>query len=293
MCPAPRATASGGFRVEQGSDVVRGPRAETCPAILVPLEDGAVAVELGGAAATRVDRTSFALVPEGFRYRVDVLVPMTRLATLPLSPSARGRACKEYQGHIGAARFTDLLGVPRILPRTRWVDEVVQRYVFERLVCEKHDSMAAVFLETEIAKEVFFLTKEREEEQTRTTVVEETGDVSRRARAWIDENLFEPLRVGELARHCRTSESTLLRVFRRDFQTTPATYARERRLEASLLLLKSGRYTVTEVAARVGYGSLPAFTSAFRGRFGSSPSAARTAESSLERLPPHGTPPRR
>ena len=81
---------------------------------------------------------------------------------------------------------------------------------------------------------------------------------------------MKPPRFGELARHCHTSESTLLRAFRRDFETTPATYARERRLEASLLLLKSGRYTVTEVAARVGYGSLPAFTIAFRRRFGSS-----------------------
>jgi len=104
---------------------------------------------------------------------------------------------------------------------------------------------------------------------------------------------LKPPRFGELARHCHTSESTLLRAFRRDFETTPATYARERRLEASLLLLKSGRYTVTEVAARVGYGSLPAFTIAFRRRFGSSPSSARTAESRMERLPPHGTPPRR
>ncbi|MGO8993799.1 MAG: helix-turn-helix transcriptional regulator [Polyangiaceae bacterium] len=252
-----------------------------------------MAVELGDPTPTRVDRTSFALVPGGYRYRVNVLVPMTRLATLPLEPSARGRARAEYQGYIDEARFNDLLGVPRILPRTRWVDEVVQRYVFERVVCEKHGSMAAVFLETEIAKEVFFLAKEREEERTRPTVVEEEGDVARRARAWVDANLFEPLRVGDLARHCHTSESTLLRVFRRQFQTTPATYARERRLEASLLLLKSGRYTVTEVATRVGYGSLPAFTIAFRRRFGSSPSTARTADNTLERLPPHGSPPHR
>jgi AraC-like DNA-binding protein len=218
---------------------------------------------------------------------------MTRLATIPLDASARERACKEYQGYVTAARFDDLLGMPRILPRTRWVDEVVQRYVFERIVCEKHGSMAAVFLETEIAKEVFFLTKEREEERTRTTVVEEEGDVARRARAWLDENLFAPLRVAELARHCHTSESTLLREFKRKFRTTPAKYARERRLEASLLLLKSGRYTATEVATRVGYGSLPAFTIAFRRRFGSSPSSARAPASRMERLPPHGAPPRR
>jgi hypothetical protein len=179
--PRARANGASGFRVEEASELHKHRRVENCAVILVPLEDGAVVVDLGEPAPTRVDRTSFALVPGGFQYRVEALVPMTRLATIPLDAPARGRACKEYHGYVTAARFDDLLGTPRILPRTRWVDEVVQRYVFERIVCEKHGSMAALFLETEIAKEVFFLTKEREEERTRTTVVEE-GATSRDGR---------------------------------------------------------------------------------------------------------------
>ena len=218
---------------------------------------------------------------------------MARLATLPVEAAARKRACEEYRGHIVAARFNDLLGVPRILPRTRWIDEVVQRYVFERNVCEKHGSMAATFLETEIAKEVYFLSKERDEAYTRTTVVHEEGDVARRARGWLEDNLFKPLRASDVARHCHTSESTLLRAFKREFQTTPAAYARERRLDAAMLLLKSKRYTVTEVAARVGYATLPAFTIAFRRRFGSAPSSSRMTDNGLEMLPPHGSPPRK
>jgi AraC-like DNA-binding protein len=160
-------------------------------------------------------------------------------------------------------------------------------------VCEKHGSLAATFLETEIAKEMYFLCKERDEKRTRASVVHEEGDTAARARAWIDEHLFTPLRVRDLARHCNTSESTLLRAFQREVGATPASYARERRLDAALLLLESGRYGVGEVATRVGYTSLAAFTAAFHRRFGEPPSAVKRADAKLEVLPPHGAPPRR
>jgi AraC-like DNA-binding protein len=282
-----------GLRVEQAGDLDSRRRADAWPAIVIPLDDSVITLDLGDADPAHVDRASFALVPATMRYRVTVVSPLCRLATLLLKPGSRARACDEYRGHVHAARFHDLLGTARILPRTRWVDELTQRYVFEREVCEKHTSAAAVFLETEIAKEIYFLCNEREQSKTRASVVHQDGDVAQRARSWVEKNLFDPLRVGDLARHCHTSESTLLRVFQREFHATPATYVRGRRLDAALLLLKSGRYTAGEVAARVGYKGLPAFTVAFQRRFGRSPSTVRHAEDALEVLPAHGSPPKR
>jgi AraC-like DNA-binding protein len=71
------------------------------------------------------------------------------------------------------------------------------------------------------------------------------------------------------------SESTLLRAFRRERGRSPSAYAREKKLDAALLLLRSGRYAISEVATRVGYGNLAAFSSAFARRFGSPPSSVR------------------
>lgn len=280
-----------GFVVERGTELASRRRAEPHPAIVLPLQASVVSLELDDGREERLDRASLAIIPASRRYRLRSKSPLAELVTLSLGPAVRASAARDYRGHVDPERFVELLSKVRVLPRTRWVDEVVHRYVFERDVCGKPRSRAAVFLEIEITKEIYFLCKEREEQRTRASVVREEGDLVPRARAFIDAHLSDPLRVHDLAKHCHSSESTLLRAFARELGATPGSYARDRRLEASLLLLQAGRYSVTEVAGRVGYTSLPAFTSAFRRRFGAPPSSVRKGEGTLELLPPSGTPP--
>jgi AraC-like DNA-binding protein len=283
--------------LERGAEIDPGRRVECDPALIFPLDQSVVEIEIAGATSERVERSSFACIPPNAAYRVRSQSAMTAIVTVVLRAAARERAANEYRGNMSTEEFDTLVATSRVLPRTRWVDEVVQRYLFERDVCERHASHAAIFLETEITKELFFLCKERQENRTRATVVHEEGDTVQRARAWIEANLFSPLRVGDLAKHCATSESTLLRAFQRELGRTPTSYARERRLDAALLLLKSSRYGVGEVATRVGYSNLPAFTEAFHKHFGVPPSQVKgnagDAEHARERLPPHGKPPRR
>ena len=66
--------------------------------------------------------------------------------------------------------------------------------------------------------------------------------------------------------------STLLRGFRRELGCTPAAYWRDRRLDEALVLLRSGRHQVAEVAATVGYDNPTSFGWAFRRRFKRAPS---------------------
>jgi AraC-like DNA-binding protein len=278
--------------VERDGEVERRRLPPSWPLLLAPLESSVIRLESGRAEAMPLDRASIALVPAGAAYRARVVSPVTTVVIWSISPEMRAMACREYQGHVEEARFQSLLATARILPRTRWVDEIIHRYVFEREVCAKHDSPAAVFLETEIAKEIYFLCKEREEEKTRASVVHEESDLILRARAHIDEKLSSPLDVADLAAHCHTSESTLVRAFRRELGQTPMGYTRERRLDRALLLLQSGRYRVGEVAERVGYTNFAAFTSAFHKRFGAPPSVLRAEGGSLGILPPEGGAPR-
>lgn len=281
-----------GLRVERGALGSRA-RIEERPALVFPLESSVVTLSRSSGADERLDRASFAVVPPHARFRVRTTSAVCTLVTLTIGARAIARAAREYRGHVEGERLSALLTVPRVLSRTRWVDELVHRYVFERDECQKHDSSAARFLETELTKEVYFLCREREELRTRASVLREEATVVARARAWIDAHLASPVSVVALASHCHVSESTLLRAFARELGETPGSYARGRRLDAGLMLLESGSYSVGEVATRVGYASLAAFTGAFHRRFGAPPSSVRKGEASLARLPPEGAAPRR
>lgn len=241
---------------------------------------------------TLIDRSFIALVPASVPYRLHKKSPTASLLTIELGAGACKDAVREYAPHVDRDELAALLATPALVPRTRWFDEIAQRYLFEREVCQKKKSRAARFLEHELAKETYFLCKEKQQELARASVLFEPTKLVRRATAAIEARLFERLPVGELARACHASESTLLRAFRKEMGTAPASYQRDRRLDESLLLLRSGNLGVGEVAAHVGYTNVAAFASAFRRKFGTTPSSVASKPSSETRLPPQGMAPR-
>ena len=276
--------------VDRDAEALRAARVRALPALVFPLDTTIVTLRAADVEA-RLDRSCFALVPARLPHRIAASPAGTiAVATLGISDALVAIAARDYSA-VDARRLAAVLAELRILPRTRWVDELVHRYVFERTVCEKRDSKAARFVEAELTKEVYFLGREQAERQTRSSVVFEGDAVAARARAWLEAHLFAPFAVGALAAHCHVSESTLLRACRRELGMSPLAYLRRRRLEESMQLLESGRYGVTEVAARVGYDNPSAFAAAFRAQFGISPSAARPAIAAAARLPAHGAPP--
>jgi AraC-like DNA-binding protein len=279
------------LRVDRDAEALQRPRLYPLPALVFPLDTTIVSMR-AAETTTRLDRSSFAVVPARLGLKLELPASGTTVVvTLVISDALRTAAVRDYAPYVDARRLAVVLGSLRILPRTRWVDELVQRYVFERSVCERRGSRAARFLEAELTKEVFFLGCEQIDRRTRNSVLFEGDAVAARARAWIEEHLFEPFHIGELVRQCHVSESTVLRAFRRELGVSPLAYLRRRRLEESMQLLESGRYGVTEVAVRVGYDNPSAFAAAFRGQFGLSPSRARPAVPAAARLPAHGAEP--
>ena len=105
-----------------------------------------------------------------------------------------------------------------------------------------------------------------------------------------DRSLSEPIRralerlhddeashsIAELAAISGLSRRYLLRRFSAEIGITPASYARARRLlRAAYRLLYRKKMSVTDVAVEAGYGSLEAFSRAFRKWLGQSPAAFR------------------
>ncbi|UFU05899.1 AraC family transcriptional regulator [Ruania halotolerans] len=90
--------------------------------------------------------------------------------------------------------------------------------------------------------------------------------------------------VSELARVATMSRSGFAAHFRETVGLTPLQYVAEARVSEGMTLLGDAAASVAEVAHRVGYGSEPGFTRAFRRRIGISPARWRTAQIEASRL---------
>lgn len=277
--------------IERGAGLFEAWRAAPCPALILPLGTCVVEIVVSGLPrGSLVDRAATALVPAGMRYRLRSASALVEVLTLWIGEQAQAEARTTYAPYILEERLQELVARARLLPRTRWVDELAQRYLFERDVCFKHDSAAARFLETELTKELYFLGAEHDSGGARTTGVFQGSEPLARARRWIEDRLYQRISLAELAAVAHMSAATLQRMFLRELGVTPSSYQRGRRLEEAVLLLRAGRLTVGEVAERVGYASLSAFTSAFRRHFGVPPSSVGAAIIDGAFVPAHGAP---
>jgi AraC-like DNA-binding protein len=248
----------------------------TAPTLIVPVHAGIAQLQLG-AEQHLVDRSSWVLVPAGTRAVVQAKSPVTHTLLLSLSVALRTAVVRAYGGEMQLTRFDRYVTEVQIMARTNWVNELAHRYLFERAVCKKRDNVATAFLEMELVKELYFLCHERYTERERASVVEQKTTLAERAVAIVEAHLFEADIVQRLQRGCGASPSSLLRTFKRELGHSPLTYIRARRLDESLLLLKSKRYAVGEVATMVGYKNFAAFSQAFRARFDMKPSEVTAA----------------
>jgi AraC-like DNA-binding protein len=96
----------------------------------------------------------------------------------------------------------------------------------------------------------------------------------KRAEAYIEEHLDEPLSVGELAAAVGVSARSLYDGFQRFRDTTPMAHVKTVRLQRAhqdLLTASVTGVSVTDVAMRWGFGNLGHFAVAYKERFGESP----------------------
>lgn len=90
-------------------------------------------------------------------------------------------------------------------------------------------------------------------------------------RVWISEHLQKELTVDVLADRLSTSVRTLIRIFERELDTTPAKYVEEVRIESVRRALELGERSMEEIARRCGYHSVDVLRKAFARRVGITP----------------------
>lgn len=88
-----------------------------------------------------------------------------------------------------------------------------------------------------------------------------------------------PFSISRLAKESNVSGSSLNRMFRSYFHTTPLSYVHNVRLAAAEHMLLHTKLPILEIASNVGFASLSAFNRAFRKQYQTSPRAFRQSGS--------------
>ena len=93
----------------------------------------------------------------------------------------------------------------------------------------------------------------------------------------LQDNLAEPLRVGDLAALAKQSPYQFERRIRRIFRLTTGQLIQKTRIDAALRRLRETDHPIARVAQDCGYSDQSAFTRTFHRLVGLSPSAYRSA----------------
>ena len=203
--------------------------------------------------------------PPGFRHSVKSLTTVyDNLALLPTPAMVRrvGLSADLHESDI-------VLFLSRCwqIERSSWLNEVLERYLVNRLIYRKPESQLS-FYEEEAIREILALAlRSAAPKKIGTTSAPSLG----RAFETIEANLFSNLNLESLARSAGMSRATLLRTFRKECGLGPSEYIRNRRLDEATHLLENTKYSVSEVAQLVGYQDHSSFCRAFKSRFGKKP----------------------
>jgi len=97
----------------------------------------------------------------------------------------------------------------------------------------------------------------------------------RRAQAWMESHLEEPVGIAQAAREAGLGVSRFHERFRRETGFTPAEWRTRRRVERTKALLRSSRRPITEIALATGFKTSQYFATTFKRVVGLTPRAYR------------------
>ena len=176
------------------------------------------------------------------------------------------QACQNLQ--ISASDRQNLKNETWVAPRSALLVELLDRFFFEQVISA--DSPKA-FLYENVIEEALKIVLRKNVRKPSEMMAQLDDPGFSRALQFIESNLFAKLDVHAIAVSARVSVATLFRVFQREIDATPFDYIRTRRLDEAKALLKTGDYTVSDVAILVGYEDLSAFSKSFKAQFGQAP----------------------
>jgi AraC-like DNA-binding protein len=92
---------------------------------------------------------------------------------------------------------------------------------------------------------------------------------------FLENYYLKPLSINELARISGRSLSAFKRDFELQFNTSPAVWIKNKRLEYAFFLLQNSQKNVSEISLEIGYESVSHFIKAFKEKYGFTPNKIR------------------
>ncbi|MBR2344301.1 MAG: helix-turn-helix domain-containing protein [Lentisphaeria bacterium] len=91
-------------------------------------------------------------------------------------------------------------------------------------------------------------------------------------RTMLEKHLAEPSPpLAQLAKKIGRSEAQMLRIFRREFGTSPIAYLLDKKLEQAMLMLRDTAFSIKEISIKLGFKDEFYFSRLFRKKCGKSP----------------------
>ncbi|OQW46984.1 MAG: hypothetical protein A4S09_16195 [Proteobacteria bacterium SG_bin7] len=222
----------------------------------------------GPAQKFRLDDTNFLIVPAGIVHDDEGVTAIYDTVALLPEDSLIIEVAKTHGKNPSLKTLKEKC---RKLKRTSWLSELLQQYFFERIVNRTVRSEDIKFLERKILAEIFAIASGTKNEALNKNLTE-TNTV-KKAITFIESNLFSKIETQTIAKQIGVGIATLFRQFKNEVGASPYAYIKRRRLEEAMRLLKTGKYSVSEVALLVGYENFGAFTDAFKSKYKKLPSA--------------------
>ena len=99
------------------------------------------------------------------------------------------------------------------------------------------------------------------------------NDIVARSIEYIQNNIDKKINLTEIAHYVSISQSYLSRIFKKQMGITPIEYISRLRLEKGKDLIRTGKYTFTQIADMLGFTSVHYFSRQFKEEYGISPSS--------------------
>ena len=90
--------------------------------------------------------------------------------------------------------------------------------------------------------------------------------------AFVESKMYEPLTIADICQEFSLSRSSLQLLFKNTVNQSPKKYISDMKLERSCQMLRENKYTVSEIALKLGYSSIHYFSNAFNQKYHISPS---------------------
>jgi AraC-like DNA-binding protein len=162
------------------------------------------------------------------------------------------------------------------MPKKFISDQLIEQYMMNLSIYfedpEAFDEELGVLKLKEL---VMILLKTKGYKDIQQMLTEMFSPVNVKFKSAIQKNLFNNLSLEELAFICNMSLSTFKREFKKVFDTTPAKYIKQRRLEHAASLLLSSDDAIGDIAYSCGFQDVTTFSASFADRYGTSPSKYR------------------